>query len=329
MRETRYRNRRAVEIEDEWVRVTALAEGGHVAEILDKGSGVNPLWAPPWPSIEPSAYSRERNPEYGADAESKLLAGIMGHNVCLDIFGGVSEEEAAAGLTVHGEAAVARYEIEAEGGGLALRATLPQAQLEFERRVELEGGGVVRFTETVENLSCTDRPVGWTEHVTLGPPFLEKGRTEFRAPCVQSVPHESGAAGDFARFTEAAVSGGFTTHLLDPSRDEAFFEAFSPSHRVLFGYAWKRSDFPWLGVWEENGSRTQPPWNGRTLTRGMEFSASPVPEPRRRMIERNGMFGVPGFRWIPARARVRVEYRAFIRRAESMERQNPHSRPSR
>ena len=51
-------------------------------------------------SIEPSTYDRARHPEYGSDAESKLLAGIMGHNLCIDMFGGPSEEEAAAGMTV-------------------------------------------------------------------------------------------------------------------------------------------------------------------------------------------------------------------------------------
>ncbi len=28
-------------------RVTVLEEGGHIAEIFDKRSGVNPLWTPP------------------------------------------------------------------------------------------------------------------------------------------------------------------------------------------------------------------------------------------------------------------------------------------
>ena len=73
--------------------------------------------------------------------------------------------------------------------------------------------------------------------------------------------------------------------------------------RLAFGYVWRRSDFPWLGIWEENHSRAIPPWNGRTLTRGMEFGASPIPETRRKMIERGRLFGVPGYRWIPAKQR--------------------------
>src|ERR1700694_5915835 len=97
MPEEIYRGRRAHRIETPDLRVTILVGGGHIAEIADKRTNVNPLWTPPWPSIEPSTYDRARHPEYGADAESKLLAGIMGHNLCLDLFGGPSEAEAAAG----------------------------------------------------------------------------------------------------------------------------------------------------------------------------------------------------------------------------------------
>src|SRR6478672_4406560 len=113
-RETSYRNRRAVRIEDDRLRVTLTIEGGHIAEILDKATGVNPLWTPPWPSIEPSAYSADRHPEYGGNAESRLLSGILGHNLCLDIFGPPSEEEFAAGIGVHGEASVAQYRVECD-----------------------------------------------------------------------------------------------------------------------------------------------------------------------------------------------------------------------
>ena len=99
-----YRGRRAAIVENDALRVTALEEGGHIAEIFDKRSGVNPLWTPPWASIEPSTYSPVRHPEYGDGSDARLLAGIMGHNLCVDIFGGPSDAEAAAGLTPHGDA---------------------------------------------------------------------------------------------------------------------------------------------------------------------------------------------------------------------------------
>ena len=36
------------------------------------------------------------------------------------------------------------------------------------------------------------------------------------------------------------------------------------------------------------------------------------------MIERGSLFGVPGYRWLPARSVARVEYRAFIGTADSI-----------
>ena len=325
-----FHNRRAAQIENGDVRITVTAEGGHIAEILHKASGISPLWIPPWPSIEPSTYSLAKHPEYGADAESKLLAGIMGHNLCLDLFGGPSAEEAAAGMTVHGEASVAAYKISFTGHELAADCLLPSAQLYFERRIRLDGRRVV-ISETVENTSILDRPAAWTQHVTLGPPFLEKGVTQFRAPGTKAhtlstgenfdwpvATRKDGVKDDLQVYTNAPASGGFDTVLMDPHREQAFFFAFSPKRKVLFGYVWKRSDFPWLGIWDENYNRKQPPWNGQTLTRGMEFGASPIPESRRKMIDRQAMFGMPGYRWIPAKTKVRADYWAFITTADSI-----------
>lgn len=336
-----YRNRRGQKLTNGTLEIVVTEEGGHLAAVTDLATRVNPLWSPPWPSIEPSRYDPAKHSEYGHDAESKLLAGILGHNLCLDLFGGPSEAEAAAGITVHGEAPIAPYEISLQGDTLVQRTLLPQAQLGFTRVIRLPANSrTATISETVENLSALDRPIAWTQHVTLGPPFLEKGRTEFRANATRSkvveadftggkgymkigaefdwprVPLATGGQEDLRRFTDRAVSGAFSTHLMDPRSDEAWFVAWSPTHRLAFGYAWQQCDFPWLGIWEENYSRTQPPWNGITLTRGMEFGVSPFPEPRRAMIDRGELFGVPSYRWLPARGTLHADYRLFLFPAE-------------
>src|SRR5437764_14020448 len=120
-----FRNRRACSIENGTLRVTVLEEGGHIAEILDKPSGVNPLWIPDWPSIEPSEYEAATHTIYGNNAESSLLPGIMGHDVRLDIFAGPSAEDAVAGIPVHVEAPLARYEIDRSAAALELHVMLP------------------------------------------------------------------------------------------------------------------------------------------------------------------------------------------------------------
>jgi hypothetical protein len=43
-----------------------------------------------------------------------------------------------------------------------------------------------------------------------------------------------------------------------------------------------------------------------------------MPEPRRKMIDRGKLFGVPTYRWIPARRQVAVEYWAVARTATSV-----------
>ena len=337
----RYRSRRGLHLENDLLRVTVLEEGGHIAEIYDKASGVNPLWTPSWPSIEPSYFDAASHSEYGDGVDASLLAGIMGHNLCLDIFGGPSAEEAAAGVPVHGEASLVRYEMrrpESSHTELTLEAELPLANLQIERQLVLEGRWL-RITESVQNLSGVDRPIGWTQHVTLGPPFLSKGSTQFRASATRSrvfessfgpadylraaaefdwprAPRTDGGVADLQLYTTADASSAYTAHLMDPARDWAFFTAFSPEARLAIGYAWRRADFPWLGIWEENHSRPQPPWNSSALTRGMEFGVSPFPESRREMIERGRLFDVPTFRWIPAATRVTVEYWATVMPAD-------------
>ena len=61
-----FRGRRAVTIENDAIRVTVLEGGGHIAEIRDKATDVNPLWTPPWPSIEPEDFDHDTHPGYGA-----------------------------------------------------------------------------------------------------------------------------------------------------------------------------------------------------------------------------------------------------------------------
>jgi hypothetical protein len=327
-----YRGRRARSIENDKVRVTVLCEGGHIAEILHKPSGINPLWTPPWPSVEPSTYDAATHPECGSGIDAKLLAGIMGHNLCLDIFGGPSEEEAAAGIGVHGEGSVAAYDVREADGALAMSACLPLAQIRFERVITLRDA-TVEVRETVESLAAFDRPIGWTQHVTLGPPFLECGVTRFEMSATKSKVFESefgpadylqpGAEfewpmalrsgdgiADLSIFNSAPTSSAFTAHLMDPSGERAYFSAHHPGLNLSFGYSWTRADFPWLGRWEENRSRRHAPWNGGAITCGLEFGVSPFPETRREMIDRGSLFSEPTYRWLPARGKLETEYAA-------------------
>jgi len=337
---SRFHGRRAAAIENDALRVTVLEEGGHIAEVLHKHTGINPLWVPHWISVEPSEFDPAKHREFGTGSDAKLLAGIMGHNLCVDIFGGPSDEESAAGLTAHGEASVVRYELDVRDRELTMEAHLPMAALRVQRTITLRDD-MVHIRELIQNLAGCDRPIGWTQHVTIAAPFLQHGKTEFRSTATRSkvfegqfgpadylvpaavfdwpvAPRLDGGTADLRLYTEATSSSAYTAHLMDPGRDNAFFVALTPQFQLAFGYVWKRAEFPWMGVWEENRSRAQSPWNRRAITRGMEFGVSPFPETRRQMIDRGSMFGIPTYRWIPASARVEVEYWIIARTATAV-----------
>jgi hypothetical protein len=337
-----FRDRRAAQIETDELRVTVTQEGGHIAEIFDKKSQINPLWIPQWRSIEPSEYSPDLHREYGRSDEAQLVAGLLGHNICLDLFGPPDSSEAAAGMPVHGEAAVAPYTIQGSENTLTMEAHLPKAEITFRRRVTLNRGGVICFEESVRNHCCTDRPIGWTQHVTLGAPFLERGSTRFLLSAGRSkvyeqdfndglakqvpgavfnwpfCPMKDGTIDDFSTLTSKKVSGGFTAHLMNLEEKHAFFLAWSPIHQLAFGYVWERSDFPWLSRWEENHLRPWAPWNSDGFALGMEFGVSPMVESRRAMVARGSMFGTPTFRWVPAKSEYIASYCAFLKEATVM-----------
>jgi hypothetical protein len=319
MSEIRYRGRRAHQIENERLTAVVLTEGGHLAALTHRPTGINPLWTPPWPTIEPTTYDAHQHPEYGQGSECRLLAGIHGHNLCLDLFGAPSPTEAAAGANVHGEAGVMPWQIDSAGDTLKAEVRVDVAQLHFARTLHLEGDKL-HFHEALTNLSPEDRPIAWTQHVTLGPPFLEAGQTQFSAPTVreQDLNDDPRQHVDLERYTAGPKATGYTTHLMDPARQNAHFLAFSPRHQLLLGYVWRSTDFPWLGTWDEYHDRQQAPWNGHSETRGMEFGASPFPESRREMIDRARLFGVPTYRWIGAHERLEVSYYAFLRAADHL-----------
>ncbi len=297
MRLVSYRGRRAYQWENEALRVTVMVEGGHIAEIFHKAKGINPLWTPPWPSIDPSKYSAAKNPEYGTGPEAKLLAGIMGHNLCVDFFGPPSEEEASAGYTVHGEASIVPYDEN-------LKAHLPLSQLNVQRKMELDSNRI-HFTEEVENLLPFDRHIAWQEHVTLGPPFVERGVTKLEAPIMRSAKLNEGEFEWRDRtYPSSMKSADYHAHLLEKGE----VKITNPRLKLAISYAWNLQDFPWLGIWEENCDRTFPPWNGNTITWGIEFGASPFPEYRFRRATRGLLWAAPTAVWLPAKSKRKISY---------------------
>lgn len=266
----------------------------------------------------------------------------LGHFVCVDGFGPVSKEERAAGLPGHGEAHRVPWDMlsaEKKDGTLtvAFTATLPIVQETFRRTIRIvDGESVIYIDSELESLLGFDRPVTWGEHATIGGPFLEQGKTvtEMSARRAMTRSYESEAVdppdhhnlADFKEFTwpMAPTAGGAlidvrvapvitpvmdqTTSLMDPSRRLVFVSAFHPGKQAVFGYVFRREEYPWTQIWDSY------PGAGRRSSRGLEFAVQPFDLPRREVIQTNSMFDTPTYRWLPAKSKIGSSFVMFYTR---------------
>ena len=342
-----WHGRNAYAIENGLIRLVTLTGGGHVAELrFVDGKGpptLNPLWVPPWQTIEPYTYDAKIHASrYGTINEGKLLSGLVGHNLCLDYFGSPSPEEARRGLSQHGEAASACWteigrRVTRQSAALTLGVRLPVAGLRFSRQITLRSGeSVVYFTETVVNERNCDHFFHWVQHVTLGPHFVARDHCSVAIPATRGLtfpygydegkallssnqefrwpqaPKGGGGSADRRRTLLRRGLGFVVSVLIDPRRELGFVAALNNRHHVLIGYCFRRSDFPWVAVWEENRAIAAAPWKRQTEARGLEFGSTPLPLLRRESFARGPLFGAPTLAWVPARGRKTVRYLAFL-----------------
>jgi hypothetical protein len=321
----------------DWGYVSVLEGGGHICDLnLNACSGVNPLWRPPWATIDPFKYTRAKHARtYGEPPDGRLLAGIAGHSLSFDHFGPPSPEEATAGLTTHGEAPALKWDVQKYAKSpkpyLQYGLTLPEARIRFSRKLTLDPRNpVIYCEEEAVNLSPYDRPISWNEHVTFGPPFLEAGVTWFDMPATRAKVCPASYSPRFSlqpdaeftwpnaptkerrqinlRTTPTRRFGHYTAQLVNPELEIAFIAACNPRLKLLVVYAFQRADFPWVGNWEERYNRTAAPWRGKTFCRGLEFSTTPFAIPRRQTIEQGPLFGEPTYRWLPAKSKAQVRF---------------------
>ena len=321
----------------DWGYVSVLEGGGHICDLnLNACTGVNPLWRPPWATIDPFKYTRAKHARtYGEPPDGRLLAGIAGHSLSFDHFGPPSPEETTAGLTTHGEAPALKWDVQKYAKSpkpyLQYGLTLPEARIRFSRKLTLDPRNpVIYCEEEAVNLSSYDRPISWNEHVTFGPPFLEAGITWFDMPATRAKVCPASYSPRFSlqpdaeftwpnaptkerrrmnlRTTPALRFGHYTAQLLNPELEIAFIAACNPRLKLLVVYAFQRADFPWVGNWEERYNRTAAPWRGKAFCRGLEFSTTPFAIPRRQTIEQGPLFGEPTYRWLPAKSKAQVRF---------------------
>jgi hypothetical protein len=331
---------------NERIALCCLRGGGHLASLCLRtgpAPNINLLWEPPWQTIEPERYSKQKHGRrFGLPPAGKYLSGYAGHSLCLDYFGAPSEEEALLGLPLHGEVASSRWTLVRKGsqrglGLLSMRSAAPSAGLIVQRDITLRANESVAYvTETITNKTNRDRYIQWAQHTTFGPPFLQAGESVCLMPGTRSktwplgyegkealqsdreftwpnAPAANGRLLDISQPFTTKSRGFIATTLLTEDRDSqlAYVAVLNWRLGLLAGYCFRRSDFPWVANWEENCARTDAPWGGKTQARGLEFATSPMPLGLRDAILSGPLFGVPAVRRLPARGVQIASYAMF------------------
>jgi hypothetical protein len=270
-----------------------------------------------------------------AEGQPPRTNGETGQFVCLDGFGPSSIEERAAGMpSEHGEAPALEWThvaVPREPGRIRLIQTvsLPLAHESFTRTITLAGAAnIITVHSRLESLLAFDRPVFWTEHATIGPPFLEPGATVVNLSPNRSItrpwpqenarhtlaggrefawpvaPSKSGGGIDLRETPAMADTLDQTGHWMDAGRPYAFAAAHNRRQRLLLGYVFRPSEYPWLQNWQSY--LAQGP-----QARGLEFGTTLFGRPRREILMENRLFGHLLYRWLPARSVIESTYMMF------------------
>ncbi len=325
-RAAQFEGQPALVIANDKLELTLSIRGGALVNLMlrEEPEAPSPLWNPIRMARESGQASRSRT-------------GSMGHFVCVDGFGGVSEAERAAGLPGHGEAQMQTFEIreskkDARTGSLTLNARLPLVQEDFTRTFRMVDGENVIYVESALTSELGfDRPISWAEHTTIGSPFLQSGvtvssisgtRAQNRpyqgtgsptalrrlAPGVNfSWPMAPGLDGKLIDLTAPPENAHFLDHatvLVDPSLELGWIATVNTAKHLVIGYLFKRSEYPWVQNWGNF------PADGK-FARGLEFSTQPYDESRVLAVAKNGLFDAPTFRWLPAKSTIRSHFLLF------------------
>jgi hypothetical protein len=335
-----WNNRDAMRLSNGVMEAVLLRGGGHIAELCAAGpdsTALNCLWAAPWQTMDPCDPNfKTLAREYGAAPAGEFLAAYTGHALCLDIFGPPSEQDAARGVPLHGEAAARMWDIKTNELGCSARVELPLAQLEFERSVSLaEDSAALFIEERLHNRGAAVREIHWVQHLSLGLPFLEPGCSAIDGSldrgCTWRLGYEGRAAlRDDTEFAWPLAPGtdGATLDLRIPFvrpgygfvaavrvnivREYAYVAALNWRIGQVLVYCFRREDFPWIAIWEENCARAGAPWNGTAQVRGMEFGTTPMPLGRDAVRAMGDLFGTPGSRIIRSGETLYTRYLAAI-----------------
>ncbi|HEY4063127.1 MAG TPA: hypothetical protein VGM30_14575 [Puia sp.] len=244
--------------------------GGAITDFHLRGHRVNPL---------NFAYTREQMP-----VNNRQGAPFKGHFLCCGRWGHPSAQEAADGMPDHGTFSNMEWRGTRQGGQrLEMEATSGAEGLSIVKTLDLDlREPVFLVRDRIRNIGTRPESFHLVQHPTLSFPFLDDGTLiNCNASIGFNQAHALQAEGHMSRWPlgyceDGSVLGlrqserpynGLFSFLIDREKPIGWIAAYSPEYRLLFGYCWRREDYPWVHLWQH--------WEERRIKyRAMEFGVA-------------------------------------------------------
>jgi len=293
-----------VTINNQAASVSVDLNGGAIVDFHLHADGINPL-----------TFKRETD-------------NFQGHFLCLGRWGQPSDGEAAAGITTHGEAVTQLWEQQPSTpkNELQMQMTAPLEGLHIDRQMILdEENAVFSVSEKVTNINSLGRLFNIVQHPTLAAPFLtnetvvncnaDKGFNYMlnQKPLDYAAQWPFGIIEDMDTMNVSKLDKAYSSVFSFTVKKDAKFgwiTAYSPEHKLLIGYLWQRSDYPWISLWQD--------FDGNSIrNRGLEFGTTGMHKPYKEIIEEGNhrVFGEDSYKYIDAGETQSRNYLAFMGKA--------------
>ena len=302
-----------ISLENNSCILTVDSFGGAIVDFhLKDDKQINPL---------SFAFTQEQMP-----ANNKNGAPYQGHFLCAGRWGLPSEGEIKSGIPNHGEAANIAWTVLKNNDNLIMQTTAKLEGLHIKRIIELDPKyDVFAVTETFTNINPLGRLYNIVQHPTLAAPFLNSltiincnaavGFNQLDYLKAESnsflFPDAEDKNGNIFSLKNPLINyNSVFSFVVDKNNDIGWLTSYSPMHNLLFGYVWKRDDYPWINLWQH--------WNDNKLVyRGIEFGTTGIHEPFEKIINTaTELFGEKTLAYINAGESVHKKYFSFIYKTE-------------
>ncbi|MFW5699669.1 MAG: hypothetical protein ACOCXS_02045 [Bacteroidota bacterium] len=216
---------------------------------------------------------------------------FAGHFLCSGRWGAPSRGEIEAGIPHNGEVNTQPWHIEKEFYDLdkqmlviEMKCEAPIEKLNVTRRIFVPDDDAFYV---VKEEFINDLPVGrlvnFVQHPTVSEPFLDSemivrtnaGKGFDQKTSLSGIedscftwPQATLSSGEKVNLTNSLTNTGFvTSHVFDKNDEFGWCFAYNPNRKLLFGYIFDTSDYPWFNYWHHAE-------DGQPVVRGLEFGTT-------------------------------------------------------